>query len=353
MNEMVVDDEKLISTTKASELSGYSKDYVGQLCREEKIECRRMSGHWYIDGDSLKEYQTEGSVITSKESEDKEADKTKKPTFGIKVGNVRDDTFSYDGVEYIATSRAADLTGYSQDYVGQMARNGEIKARKVGRRWFVGKEALVEHKKHNDGLLASVQAHASGVRESNPTAAIEEDTQATSVAVNQVREVEPGDINFNVRYSAETDKPLVPKMPVSKTVNPGYSSDDISENFENKTVTTMRSEVTPLMHANNLPDPVIKTPRNISPVPRKANNEVIFTPIEPHRKRNFPWRTITVLAILIATPLAFIFFFGVPKSLPSLPKVNLDSLYQKNLVKTFNESYGDLLPGKKVKYSSE
>jgi hypothetical protein len=39
--------------------------------------------------------------------------------------------------KYISTKRAAKITGYAQDYIGQMVRTGKVKATKVGRSWFV------------------------------------------------------------------------------------------------------------------------------------------------------------------------------------------------------------------------
>ena len=164
--------EKLISTTRASEISGYSKDYIGQLCREEKLECRRVSGQWYLHEGSLREYQGVGGVGVQTPHFEKGAldeegqsseDSSKKSSFSLKVGNVRNDTFAYDGQEFISTARASEVTGYTQDYVGQLARGGEVIARKVGRRWFVARQSLLNHKKENDAMLASVQSQASGL----------------------------------------------------------------------------------------------------------------------------------------------------------------------------------------------
>lgn len=42
----------------------------------------------------------------------------------------------------ISLSRAAQLTGYHQDYLGQLCRLGKLPAQKVGRNWFTFPEAL-------------------------------------------------------------------------------------------------------------------------------------------------------------------------------------------------------------------
>ena len=38
------------------------------------------------------------------------------------------DELTLDGVKYISAKRAADLTQYSKDYVGQLCREGKILA---------------------------------------------------------------------------------------------------------------------------------------------------------------------------------------------------------------------------------
>ena len=47
------------------------------------------------------------------------------------------DEMSLGRSKYISTRRAAKLTGYAQDYVGQLVRQGKVKATKVGKAWFV------------------------------------------------------------------------------------------------------------------------------------------------------------------------------------------------------------------------
>lgn len=39
--------------------------------------------------------------------------------------------------KYISAKRAAELTGYARDYIGQLVRKGKLRAERVGRAWFV------------------------------------------------------------------------------------------------------------------------------------------------------------------------------------------------------------------------
>jgi hypothetical protein len=203
--------EEFVSTSEASETSGYSQDYIGQLCREGKISCRRVSGQWHVNLDSLGTYQRtvetdeetkDGNYINENKEVQNGVGDTIYPAYGSKTGNVRDDTFTYDGVEFISTQRAADLTGYAQDYVGQLARSQEVIARRVGRRWFVSRPALITHKKNKDGLLQAVQARSAGIEKLQQF----EGNGGEDVPINRVSDAR--DLNFRVRYITETHSPL-------------------------------------------------------------------------------------------------------------------------------------------------
>ena len=50
-----------------------------------------------------------------------------------------------DGKKYISTKRAAELSKYSKDYVGQLARSGKIHAKLVGRSWYIEQDSIMEH----------------------------------------------------------------------------------------------------------------------------------------------------------------------------------------------------------------
>lgn len=51
---------------------------------------------------------------------------------------------------YISARRAAEITGYTSDYIGQLCRGGKIESKIVGRAWFVLEESLLKHKEIND-----------------------------------------------------------------------------------------------------------------------------------------------------------------------------------------------------------
>lgn len=55
--EIYFEDKKFVSLKKASEASGYAKDYIGQLCRGGKINSRRVGREWFVDCEDLVSYQ--------------------------------------------------------------------------------------------------------------------------------------------------------------------------------------------------------------------------------------------------------------------------------------------------------
>lgn len=52
----------------------------------------------------------------------------------------------FDGKKYISARRAAQITGYNSDYIGQLCRKGALDCKLVGRAWFVGEKSLEDHK---------------------------------------------------------------------------------------------------------------------------------------------------------------------------------------------------------------
>jgi len=47
---------------------------------------------------------------------------------------------------YISSKRAAELTGYAKDYVGQLCREGHVDAKMVGRGWYVYEPSIMRHR---------------------------------------------------------------------------------------------------------------------------------------------------------------------------------------------------------------
>jgi len=57
MDELVIEDKKYISSKRAANITGYAKDYVGQLAREGYVEARRVGRNWYVLESAIKDHR--------------------------------------------------------------------------------------------------------------------------------------------------------------------------------------------------------------------------------------------------------------------------------------------------------
>ena len=152
-SEIVLEGVTYLPSRDAALQSGYAQDYIGQLSRKGLVDARRIGGLWYVSIDSLNQYK-----------ENKEQQKVDPPRGTISQDP--DTLVLLDGKEFASSSRIAKLTGYSQDYVGQLARSGKILSKQVGNRWYVERAGILDHKKEKDALLAAVQAGSVGISRS-------------------------------------------------------------------------------------------------------------------------------------------------------------------------------------------
>ena len=158
-DELALDGKTYISSKRAAQLSQYAQDYIGQLCRAGNADCRRINGLWYVTLESLESHK-----ITSAEIKAQAFDNIDHAGADMARGN--DTILSFSGEEYVSARHGAEITGYNQDYVSQLARGGKIKSRQVGSRWYIAREELMEHKDKNDALLGAVQAESVGIKAS-------------------------------------------------------------------------------------------------------------------------------------------------------------------------------------------
>lgn len=53
MEELIFDGKVYLSTKRAGEITGYAKDYVGQLARGGKVDARLVGRNWYVHKESV------------------------------------------------------------------------------------------------------------------------------------------------------------------------------------------------------------------------------------------------------------------------------------------------------------
>ena len=57
MDEITILDKTYISSKRAAEITGYAKDYVGQLCREGHIDAKMVGRSWYVYEPSIRKHR--------------------------------------------------------------------------------------------------------------------------------------------------------------------------------------------------------------------------------------------------------------------------------------------------------
>jgi hypothetical protein len=48
MDEILIEEKKYVSSKRAAKMTGYAKDYIGQLCREGRVPARLIGRSWYV-----------------------------------------------------------------------------------------------------------------------------------------------------------------------------------------------------------------------------------------------------------------------------------------------------------------
>lgn len=345
MNEVILGDEKLVSTSRAAELSGYSQDYIGQLCRSGGLECRMISDQWYIDPDSLRKYvpdmiepSSEGAgfirsdakndVVTSNSNEARKA-------YSVKIGDVRSGAFKYDGEDYIPTQKAAEISGYTQDYIGQLARGGEIAARKVGRRWYIAREALTEHKKEKDAMLRLVQSDASGIDK-------KEEREDNQYEIDNKIKI---NTNFDLKYISDDGKPLIPHRADVFVEKNNSKVADIEDNTSKSSMGRFGYITnTHLGYTDNSTSK--KEVKQITSIiaPQSINN--ISKPIKSSQSLIVA-KIVPIVFAVVILGLAIIIYSRTENKSISAPLIPA-----YNVLKSLEEKYGDYLPARTLRYSN-
>lgn len=151
-SELFFEGKKYISSKRASKLSRYNQDYIGQLIRDSKLIARRVGRSWFVSLESLEKHLGKVKGIgetknASTQTSDNSASEEHKPLF-------------LEGKKYISSKEASDISGYSRDYIGQLVRKNAIDAKMVGRLWYVSSQSLEKHIQKQAGKTAEINVVA-------------------------------------------------------------------------------------------------------------------------------------------------------------------------------------------------
>ena len=57
MDEILIEEKKYISSKQAAKITGYAKDYIGQLCREGRVPARLVGRAWYVLESAIQDHR--------------------------------------------------------------------------------------------------------------------------------------------------------------------------------------------------------------------------------------------------------------------------------------------------------
>jgi len=122
-----VKSKKYLLLSKIAEKTPYSQEYLSLRARQGKLKAIKVGRDWLTTWDWLKEYREGGNGNRGPQPSATEAEKKSVSSPASRRAKSK---------KYILLSKAAEKTPYSQEYLSLRARQGKLKAIKVGRDWF-------------------------------------------------------------------------------------------------------------------------------------------------------------------------------------------------------------------------
>lgn len=67
MDEILIEEKRYISSKQAAKITGYAKDYIGQLCREGRVTARLVGRSWYVLEAAIQDHRFGAPAIEAME----------------------------------------------------------------------------------------------------------------------------------------------------------------------------------------------------------------------------------------------------------------------------------------------
>ena len=165
-NSFIYDGKKYISSKRASKISDYSSDYIGQLCRSGKLAARMVGHTWFVSEDSLNSHRQ--NILSG-------------AAFEGRIENIRhaSRSVSSDSIGAgpvagrLSTKEASEISGYTSDYIGQLCRGAKLDARMIGNAWMITEDSLRAHMAKTVAALVHDPAEEKIVEKVEETASVE------------------------------------------------------------------------------------------------------------------------------------------------------------------------------------
>lgn len=138
-----------ISLTEAAKSCDYSQDYLSLRARQGKLGAVKIGRNWVTTKEWLEEYINNINGYGVIERENVKA--SIESVAGVPAGSY--DSSEAGGAKFLSLHKAAEICGYSQEYLSLRARQGKLKAIKMGRNWVTKKEWLADYVVNFNGAV--------------------------------------------------------------------------------------------------------------------------------------------------------------------------------------------------------
>jgi|SRR3989344_3915698 len=69
MDEIFIGEKRYISSKQAAQITGYAKDYIGQLCREGRVPARLVGRSWYVLESAITDHRFGNPAVEARKKE--------------------------------------------------------------------------------------------------------------------------------------------------------------------------------------------------------------------------------------------------------------------------------------------
>lgn len=210
------------------------------------------------------------------------------------------------GKKYVSSKRAAEITGYAKDYVGQLCRGGKLEAKLIGRNWYINLESLMKNRKRS---LMLNQTIAEAERTSTPHPSIQKAHPKTTLVDD-----------LNVSFFSD-DTPLMPAVAIEKEAPAVVEKQKVVMSAPGAPIST-NTDVAPPVPAKIAPKSNADSPTPPPPLPKKRavvhpgiaaayqDTDILKEPVRQRRRNSRPAPFGITLALGSVFLVAFAFFYA-------------------------------------------
>ncbi len=133
MDEILIGEKKYVSSKQAAKVTGYAKDYIGQLCREGRVPARLIGRSWYVLESAIHDHRF-GKEEIEPENILRSAPQPLKNSISLNWESPRYEAFSAEKLPSV--NRLRDVDSSSSENVGNVQNEASQHLQDSWKAWF-------------------------------------------------------------------------------------------------------------------------------------------------------------------------------------------------------------------------